>query len=380
MTAPYTLRYRTMNKTLQYPRLQAALLAMMLGLSSPLTIAAEEGHEDEHQALQLSSEQRQLAGVQTQEVSAGGFSLNAFANATLLVDRERTVVLAPQLEVRVLERHVVPGQEVKAGDPLLTLGGAAVAQAQADYINAAAEWSRVSRMSESAVSASRRLQTQVDASLKRAILKSLQMTDQQIKALESRPQGIGQYQLLAPIDGRVQQDEARLGQLLGAGSQLLQLTDERSLWVAAELTPSQAESLSEGSETLVRIGDRSVSASVIGRSHELSSVTRTERVLARLDNTQVRWHAGQFAELFLPDPRGEGVMLPDAALSRSSDGDWQVFIEDDDGFEAKEVQLLASERGMNLVSGIAPGTRVVTAGAFFLASELAKAGFDIHNH
>ncbi len=121
MTAPYTLRYRTMNKTLQYPRLQAALLALMLGLSSPLTIAAEEGHEDEHQALQLSSEQRQLAGVQTQVVSAGGFSLNAFANATLLVDRERTVVLAPQLEVRVLERHVVPGQEVKAGEPLLTL-------------------------------------------------------------------------------------------------------------------------------------------------------------------------------------------------------------------------------------------------------------------
>jgi len=44
------------------------------------------------------------------------------------------------------------------------------------------------------------------------------------------------------------------------------------------------------------------------------------------------------------------------------------------------VQLLASERGMNLVSGIEPGTRVVTAGAFFLASELAKSGFDIHNH
>ncbi|MCE9791917.1 efflux RND transporter periplasmic adaptor subunit [Shewanella indica] len=352
----------------------------MLGLSSPLTVAAEDGHEDEHQALQLSSEQRQLAGIQIQEVSVGGFSLNAFANATLLVDRERTVVLTPQLEVRVLERHVVPGQEVKAGEPLLTLGGAAVAQAQADYINAAAEWSRVSRMSESAVSASRRLQTQVDVSLKRAILKSLQMTDQQIKALESRPQEIGQYQLLAPIDGRVQQDEVRLGQLLGAGSQLLQLTDERSLWVAAELTPAQAEGLSEGSETLVRIGDRSVSASVIGRSHELSNVTRTERVLARLDNTQVRWHAGQFAELFLPDPRSEGVMLPDAALSRSGDGDWQVFIEDDDGFEAKEVQLLASERGMNLVSGIEPGTRVVTAGAFFLASELAKSGFDIHNH
>lgn len=76
---------------------------------------------------------------------------------------------------------------MKKGEPSLTLGGAAGAQAQADYINAAAEWSRVKRMSEGAVSVSRRMRAQVDAELKRAILEAIKMTPAQIRALESTP-------------------------------------------------------------------------------------------------------------------------------------------------------------------------------------------------
>jgi len=32
------------------------------------------------------------------------------------------------------------------------------------------------------------------------------------------------------------------------------------------------------------------------------------------------------------------------------------------------------------IIGITPNTRVVTKGAFFVASEIAKGGFDPHNH
>lgn len=73
-------------------------------------------------------------------------------------------------------------------------------------------------------------------------------------------------------------------------------------------------------------------------------------------------------------------MLPDAALTRGSDGDWQVFIQDEDGFEAVEVEVVERQRGMNLVRGLAPDSQVVVSGAFFLASEQAKSGFAIHNH
>ncbi|MXR67831.1 HlyD family efflux transporter periplasmic adaptor subunit [Shewanella sp. JBTF-M18] len=343
----------------------------------------EEAHGDQEAhggELVLSEEQRQLAGIRVEQVSSQGFSLAAVATATLVVDRERTVTLAPQLDVRVLARHVVPGQEVTKGQPLLTLGGAAVAQAQADYINAAAEWGRVKRMSQSAVSASRRLQAQVDAELKRAILGALKMTPTQIKALESDPEIIGSYRLLAPLDGRVQQDVAMKGQVFTGGTALMQLTDESHLWVEAQVTPTQSQQIKVGSKALVKVGDFSLEAEVIGRSHEIDSVTRTEQILVAFANPGHVLHAGQFAEIYLADNNQDGVILPDAALTRGGDGDWQVFVEEGDGFEAVEVEVSERQRGMNLVQGLSPEMRVVVSGAFFLASEQAKSGFDIHNH
>ena len=355
---------------------------------------------DEHgeQALKLTEAQQALAGISLLPLSSDSLNitnlnLDIRATATLVVDRDRTATLAPQLDVRVLARHVVPGQEVKKGEPLLTLGGAAVAQAQADYINAAAEWSRVKRMSEGAVSVSRRMQAQVDAELKRAILEAIKMTPTQIRALESTPEAIGSYQLLAPIDGRVQQDIAMLGQVFSAGTPLMQLTDESYLWVEAQLTPTQTTHIQVGSSALVQVGDKTLAGKIIGRSHELDSVTRTEQVLVSMPNPDHVLHAGQFAELYFAnaiansaDKAGSGIVLPDAALTRGGDGDWQIFIQDEDGFESIEVEVVQRQRGLSLVRGPElekaqqAQLKVVVAGAFFLASEQAKAGFDIHAH
>ncbi|WP_037470821.1 efflux RND transporter periplasmic adaptor subunit [Shewanella waksmanii] len=341
--------------------------------------ADDHGDEASH-GISLSAAQQKLAGIKVSTLSEQSFNLEAVATATMVVDRDRTMALVPQLDVRVEQRHVVPGQEVNAGQPLLTLGGVAVAQAQADFINAAAEWDRVKRMSQSAVSASRRLQAQVDAELKRAVLEAMKMTPQQIAQLATKPETIGRYQLLAPISGRVQQDQAKLGQVIAAGMPLMQLTDESHLWVEAQVTPTQSESVKVGGKALVGINGRMLEATVIGRSHELDSVTRTEQILVSLENPGHVIHAGQFAELYLPSAIGGGVILPDAALTKSSDGDWQVFVLTDEGYQAQEVQVVERQRGMNLVKGIVPNSQVVTSGAFFLASEQAKSGFDIHNH
>ncbi|WP_025820747.1 efflux RND transporter periplasmic adaptor subunit [Shewanella marina] len=345
------------------------------------TISAVDDHgdEDDH-GLHLTEQQRQLAGIKIAQLKQQNFNLESFAAATLLVDRDRTVTLAPQLDVRVLARHVIPGQQVNQGQAVLTLGGSEVAQAQADYINAAAEWSRVKRMNSSAVSDSRRLQAQVDVELKRAILQALKMTPAQIKALVDNPQAIGSYQLLAPISGRVQQDIAQRGQVMAAGTPLMQLTDESALWVEAQLTPVQSEQVVIGDEALIKVGEHALTGVIIGRSHELNSVTRTEQVLVSLANPGHVLHAGQFAEMYFNNAKQAGVVLPDAALSRSSDGHWQVFIEKAGEFEALEVNVVQRQRGMNLIQGLDESANVVVSGAFFLASEQAKSGFDIHNH
>ncbi|WP_298776421.1 efflux RND transporter periplasmic adaptor subunit [uncultured Shewanella sp.] len=355
--------------------------------SSPVTPQVSQSKtgldsEAEHglEPVQLTPAQRKMAGIEVVKLAEQTFSLEAVATASLVVDRNRTVVLAPQLEVLVEKRHVLPGQEVVKGDPLLTLGGFAVAQAQSTYVTAAADWNRIKRMSKNAVSASRRLQSQVSAELARATLQALQMTDEQITNLEKNPNIIGSYQLLAPINGRVQQDIAELGQVIVGGTPLMQLTDESYLWVDAQLTPAQAEGVNVGNVAMVKVGNQTVEAKIIGRSHEFNSQTRTEKVVLSFDNKGHELHAGQFAEIYLPDAKEGGIVVPDSALTRSNDGDWQVYTEEPEGFVSHEIKLIESQRGMNLIRGIKPNSNVVISGAFFLASERSKTGFDADGH
>jgi len=66
---------------------------------------------------------------------------------------------------------------------------------------------------------------------------------------------------------------------------------------------------------------------------------------------------------------------------RNPDGDWAIFVEESPGqFRSQEVELKRALGSLREINGIVPGTRIVTDGAFFVASQIAKGGFDPHNH
>jgi cobalt-zinc-cadmium efflux system membrane fusion protein len=95
----------------------AALLLSLFALSSSPVQASSQPAEAAHQEslLTLSAEQRQLAGVEVAQLSATAFNLQAVATAQLVVDKDKTITIAPQLDMQVLKRHVVPGQQVQKG-------------------------------------------------------------------------------------------------------------------------------------------------------------------------------------------------------------------------------------------------------------------------
>ena len=75
------------------------------------------------------------------------------------------------------------------------------------------------------------------------------------------------------------------------------------------------------------------------------------------------------------------LAVPTASVLRSPDGDWVVFVEAKPGeFKPQEVKTLHTVEDYTVIDGLPEGTRVVTEGAFFVQSELAKSGFEVHNH
>jgi len=59
-----------------------------------------------------------------------------------------------------------------------------------------------------------------------------------------------------------------------------------------------------------------------------------------------------------------------------------VFVEEEPShFERREVRVGNTNMGfVAVIEGVKEGESVVVKGAFVLASELAKSGFELHNH
>jgi len=342
------------------------------------------GHEDEG-GVRLNAEQIKAAGIVIttlqfsqvhHEISAPGeITLNAYATSQAV----------SRISAQIIERHAKLGDEVSVGQPLVTLSSVEMAQAQGDLLVAAREWKRVRKLGRKVVSASRYIQAKVNNEQALAKVQAYGMNKQQLNAMlksGNAELANGRFQLQALQNGTVIHDEFMLGELVDAGRRLFEISDETSLWVNARLTSEQALDVQVGANAKVLFRNEVFKGKVIQRHHALDEKTRTIGVRIEITNPNDLLHPGIFVDAkIMTKSTVKELAVPADAVLHSSDGDWMVFHEHEKNeFEPHEVEVERTNNGMSVISGIEPGARVVTKGAFFLKSELAKAGFEIHNH
>ncbi|ALP54757.1 RND transporter [Candidatus Tenderia electrophaga] len=304
-----------------------------------------------------------------------------------VVNRYRTSVVTPRVDAQVVKRHVQLGDHVDAGQALVTLSSVAMATAQGALLEADTELRRVKQLGRDVVSEKRFVTAQVAYQQARAQVGAYGMSDRQIDALIRQGDAAradGRFQLLAPQAGTVINDPFVIGQIVAPGYELLRITDESRIWVEARLPVNEAEWIMKDVAAIVTVGDTQLNGKVVQLHHQLDDTTRTRAVHIEVANPDHRLHPGQFVNVVIEgkaQQAQQGIVVPKAAVMRSKDGDWQVFVETAPGrFEAKEVALLRTAGERVMIDGIAPGTTVVARGAFFVQSEIAKGGFEIHNH
>ena len=373
-------------------------LAGVLWIAFPLSLQAvadehadydshESGQGEEHDegSVHLTSEQQEMAGVVievlrprdivTELRAPGEIQLNAYATA-----RVSTRVVA-----QVLERLARLGDDIEKGQALVALSSVEMAQAQGDLLVAEHEWRRVSKLGRDVVSEQRYTEARIAREQAHALVRAYGMTEAEIKQLLASGNAEladGRFQLLAPQNGTVIRDNFIVGELVEPGRVLFEISDESVLWVEARLTPDEAAQIRVNARATMTIHDRHVEGRVTQVHHALEEDTRTLGVRIEVPNQDDLLHPGLFVEARIEGPSSEGVFaVPNDAVLRSTDGDWQVFVEHEAGeFEPREVEVIRTTAAFTVIGGIETGTRVVTQGAFFMQSELAKSGFDIHNH
>ncbi|MEI6894981.1 MAG: efflux RND transporter periplasmic adaptor subunit [Colwellia sp.] len=344
----------------------------------------KENDSGEHEeGIRFSPEKMALANIKVSTLTAKVFAKSVYAPGEIKANGYTSYIVSPRIESVVVSRHAALGEHVEKGQPLVTLFSKSMADAQANYRVAYSEWQRVKNMTKGTVSESQLLRSETDFTVGFARLIAFGLTQQAItEIVANNSSNLGEYTLIAKRSGAVLSDDFSQGQHLAPGEKIMVLANEENLWVEARVSPNKKLNLPVGTLANIEFGEQWYEAKVIQEAHTIDPSTRTRIVRLSVKNQDDNLHAGMFVNVnFLFDTETAVMAVPETALMRNVDGDWIIFVEDHPGeFEAVKIELGQPLGRYRQIFGIAPNTRVVTKGAFFVASEIAKGGFNPHNH
>jgi len=345
----------------------------------------EEGGGHEENVVELTAEQIRVAGIETMPLRRSEVADILIAPGEVTLNAYQTTKVTPRVAAQIVARHARLGDSVVPDQPLVTLSSVEVARAQGELLVSDREWERVKKLGRKVVSERRYIEAQVARQQAYARVRAYGMTEDQARALLQQgdsSKATGELILLSPQRGTVIYDDFIVGELAQPGRELFVITDESTLWVKALLTPEDALNVSVGSPARIKVQENWLDGEVIQTRHALDETTRTLSVRLQVANPDDQLHPGQFVSVEIESAeKNSGIAVPVSAVLRSPDGDWEVFVEEGPGrYEPKEVEVLRTVGKQLVVGGIDEGTRIVSKGAFFVQSEIAKRGFAIHNH
>jgi len=317
------------------------LAAAFLPVISPMSVNAanEEQHDDHKQdnvEIVLNYKQLIMAGIQVATITPQYMDKRLYAPGEVQANGYTSYVVSPRVESVIVRRHAILGEHVSNGQALVTLFSEAVAQAQAQYRIAHADWQRAKTVGKSIISESQLLTAETDYIAALSRLKAFGLSEQAIKQVTNSSSSIlGEYTLTAERDGAVLSDDFQQGQRVSAGDAIMVLTDETELWVEARLAANNQATLAKGTKAQVFLSGNdyqdgvktnSYQAQVIQQAHTIDPKTRTRVIRLKVSNPNHQLHPGLFVDVYFSLMTEEPVLVvPETALLRGNDGDWLVY-------------------------------------------------------
>lgn len=265
------------------------------------------------------------------------------------------------------------GQEVRKGQPLFEIYSPELVTTQEEYLRALdyrasfAESSRpeTQRQADSLVRSTRERLTYWD------------ITDEQIRELESNRTVMRRLTVISPTDGVVAEvmSEALEGMYAKPGMDLYKIANLSTVWVHADIYEVDMPWIRAGQPATVSFRnapDEGFRGKVLFLYPEVSRDTRTLKICVEVPNRDRRLRPGMYADVVVQGPPVRGaVVVPQSAVIRSGERNVAFVALGEGRFEPREVELgvKGADDRIQIVRGVAAGENVVTQAQFMLDSE-----------
>jgi cobalt-zinc-cadmium efflux system membrane fusion protein len=238
------------------------------------------------------------------------------------------------------------------------------------------DWRRVASLGPQAVSGRRYTEVQVQRDQARAKLRAYGLTEGQIQGVlrAGSARADGSFALLAPADGRVTTDDFLVGERIEPGRMLFTLVKEDTVWVEAQLQPTDAERVQSESAARILVHGTTLSGKVVRRSHQSDEKTRTVSVRIEVDNRRDLLHPGELVDVRLSVGQAEPVLAVPADAIVLLQNQATIFIAKTDGKFAPTPVVVGDNRDgwVQIKEGLMPGRSYVSKGAFALKARLLR--------
>ncbi len=335
------------------------------------------------EAKPLTQAQMQEAGIVVEAVTLRPLPKLFRAPGEIRLNDYTSSIVSPRIGGTVVKRHVSLGARVKAGDPLLRLFSVEMVEAQSAFILAAQEFARVKDLGRDVISGRRYDEARIKLQETRTRLETYGLTTAQIDALAASGSAgatAGEFDLIAMQDGVIVAEDFRVGEVVEPGKMVVEIGDGKTVWIEARVSAEAAAQI-EGKTARFFVGEEGFDAKLVQIDPKLDESTRTIGVRLEAEDPEGRFKPGTFVDVHLYGAAEPVLSIPTEAVLRSPDGDWAVQVEQSAGvFKPQEVEVLYAVEDRTAIAGLAEGTRIAVKGAFFIAAEAAKGGFDPHGH
>lgn len=373
----------------------ACLLVACARDSNPPEHEPEVHEEHEEGIVTLTPEQLAATGIVVASVEQRSLSPQFSTTGEVGYEEDRLAHVSPRIPGRVLRVVARLGDRVQQGSVLALIDSVELGQAKASYLTAKTrdDLARENREREERLHAQRissekemiearaqHLEATAERQSAEDTLRLYGVSDADIREFQPGRSSSSQLPVRAPITGDVVEKHVVVGELVTQERSLFTIADLGHVWIWIDVYERDLAAVHLKDDVEVRVDalpEATFTGEVTYLGPKVEAATRTVRARIDVANTQGLLRPGMFAKVRITDPHAAkatpSLVVPDSAVVRSGE-QVLVFVPVGEGrFVARPVQLGDHEGGFTeIVSGLAAGDKVVSQGAFFLKSELAR--------
>lgn len=306
--------------------------------------------------VEVDADRRDAVGIATTPVVRAPMSLDLHAVGRLTYDERRLTDVTLKVGGYVTDLRVAAtGGSVSRGEVLFTLYSPDLYAAEQEYLIA-----KNGKQEGLAAAAAKKLSL-------------LGVSDKQLAAITAQNAPIEHLPFTSPASGSIIEKDVVEGDAVSAGQRLFRIAALDRVWVEADVYEADLARITKGQAATITLGylpGRSFAGKVTFIYPYLDPATRTARVRVELPNADLALKPDMFADVSFHVDLGPRLQVPVSSVIYTGP-QRIVFVDQGGGQLARREVTIGARAGdlVEIVTGVAEGEQVVSAGNFLVASE-----------